>query len=72
MEIDRANQLIRNLRAKLGKVVKGPETSIDLLVVAIVARGLVLLESVPGEGKTLLATLSLFAVVSLICARVLY
>lgn len=56
MELDRANQLIKDLRANLGKVVKGHEASIDLLVVAIVARGHVLLESVPGEGKTLLAT----------------
>jgi MoxR-like ATPase len=54
--MDRANQLIKNLRANLGKVVKGHEASIDLLIVAIIARGHVLLESVPGEGKTLLAT----------------
>jgi MoxR-like ATPase len=56
VEIDRANQLIENLRANLGKVVKGHEASVDLLVVAILAKGHVLLESVPGEGKTLLAT----------------
>ena len=37
-------------------MVKGHERSIDLLVIAVVARGHVLLESVPGEGKTLLAT----------------
>ncbi len=56
MDIDRASQLIRDLRANLGTVVKGHEASIDLLVVAILAKGHVLLESVPGEGKTLLAT----------------
>ncbi len=72
MEIDRANQLIIDLHANLGKVVKGDETSIDLLVVAIVTRGQVLLETVAGEGKTLPATLDLFAVVGLLCARVLY
>ena len=55
MDLGRANQLIEALRANLGTVVKGHESSIDLLVVAIVARGHVLLDSVPGEGKTLLA-----------------
>ena len=56
MELDRASQLIKDLRNNLGIVVKGHETSVDLLVVAFLARGHVLLESVPGEGKTLLAT----------------
>lgn len=56
MDIDRANQLIKDLRNNLGIVVKGHEASVDLLIVAILARGHVLLESVPGEGKTLLAT----------------
>ncbi len=56
VDVGRANELIKALRANLGIVVKGHESSIDLLVVAIVARGHVLLEAVPGEGKTLLAT----------------
>lgn len=56
MEIHQARQLIRKLRSNLGTVVKGHEASIDLLVVSILAKGHVLLESVPGEGKTLLAT----------------
>jgi len=55
LDIERANQLIRGLRNNLGEVVKGHEAAVDLLVVAILARGHVLLESVPGEGKTLLA-----------------
>lgn len=55
MDIDRANQLIKRLRANLSKVIKGHDASIDLLVIAIIAKGHVLLESVPGEGKTLLA-----------------
>ena len=55
MDVGRANQLINALRANLGIVIKGHESGIDLLVVAIVARGHVLLDSVPGEGKTLLA-----------------
>jgi MoxR-like ATPase len=56
VEIERARQLVGDLRANLGTVVKGHERSVDLLVVAMLARGHVLLESVPGEGKTLLAT----------------
>jgi len=56
VDVDRANQLIADLRRNLGTVVKGHEASVDLLVVAILAKGHVLLQSVPGEGKTLLAT----------------
>ncbi len=56
VDVGCASELIKALRANLGVVVKGHESSIDLLVVAIVARGHVLLEAVPGEGKTLLAT----------------
>lgn len=55
LDIEHANQLISALRGNLGNVVKGHERAVDLLVVAILARGHVLLESVPGEGKTLLA-----------------
>jgi len=56
MDFDRAVQLTRELRTNLGKVVKGHDAGVDLLVVALIAKGHVLLESVPGEGKTLLAT----------------
>lgn len=56
MNPDSAYRAVRRLRDNLGVVVKGHEQGIDLLVVAILARGHVLLESVPGEGKTLLAT----------------
>jgi len=51
-----AVKLTQDLRANLGKVVKGHEKGLDLLVIALIAKGHVLLESVPGEGKTLLAT----------------
>ena len=44
------------LRSNLGQIVKGHEAGLDATVIAILARGHVLLESVPGEGKTLLAT----------------
>ena len=56
MNFDQAVQKAQALRDNLGKVVKGHEAGLDATVVAILARGHVLLESVPGEGKTLLAT----------------
>jgi MoxR-like ATPase len=56
MDFERAIKLTRDLRDNLGKVVKGHETGVDLLVIALTAKGHVLLESVPGEGKTLLST----------------
>jgi MoxR-like ATPase len=43
------------LAAELGRVVVGAESSIRALVVALVARGHVLVQGVPGLGKTLLA-----------------
>ena len=55
LDPDRAHRAVRSLRDNLSVVVKGHDPGIDLLVVAILARGHVLLESVPGEGKTLLA-----------------
>ncbi len=56
MEFDEAVKKAHSFRANLGKVVKGHEAGLDATVIAILARGHVLLESVPGEGKTLLAT----------------
>ena len=43
------------LRAGLGEVIRGREEAIDLLLVGILAGGHVLLEDVPGVGKTTLA-----------------
>lgn len=56
MDLDRAGEAIKKLRSNLHRVIKGHEFSVDLLIIAILARGHVLLESVPGEGKTLLAS----------------
>lgn len=56
MDLKSAGEAIRKLRDNLHLVIKGHESSVDLLVIAILARGHVLLESVPGEGKTLLAS----------------
>lgn len=56
VEFEQAGRLMHLLRSNLGKVVKGHETGLDLITVAIVARGHILIESVPGEGKTLVGT----------------
>ena len=48
-------QLESLLARELGRVVVGAEASIRALVIALVARGHVLVQGVPGLGKTLLA-----------------
>lgn len=50
-----ASAVIANIRKTLGGVIEGKESVIDLLLVAMVAGGHVLLEDVPGVGKTTLA-----------------
>ena len=56
MNLESAGEAITRLRNNLHLVIKGHEFSVDLLIIAILAKGHVLLESVPGEGKTLLAS----------------
>lgn len=48
-------QLREQLAQQLGRVVSGLETSVDALVIALIARGHVLIQGVPGLGKTLFA-----------------
>ena len=49
-------QELRDLLAQqLGRVVIGLEASVDALLIALIARGHILIEGVPGLGKTLLA-----------------
>lgn len=45
---------IQLIRENIGRVIIGKESLIDLLLAAIIAEGHVLLEDVPGTGKTLL------------------
>ena len=42
------------IRTELGKVIVGQEEVIDLLMIALFARGHVILEGVPGLAKTLI------------------
>ena len=48
-------QLRSHLARELGRVVIGTESLVDALVIALIARGHVLVQGVPGLGKTLLA-----------------
>lgn len=55
MEFTEIRQICDRVRDNVSKVIIGKESIIDLLLVAIISQGHVLLEDVPGMGKTLLA-----------------
>ncbi len=54
-EVANAAELLRRIRASIGAVVHGKRGVIDLVLTAVLAEGHVLIEDVPGVGKTLLA-----------------
>jgi MoxR-like ATPase len=56
LDFNQAVSKAQALRKNLGTVVKGHEAALNMTVITTLARGHMLLESVPGEGKTLLAT----------------
>jgi MoxR-like ATPase len=68
-DLARAAQLLSDLRAEVGKAVVGQREAVDQILVALVASGHVLIEGVPGLGKTLLAR-ALAKAMSLSHARV--
>jgi len=49
-----AHQLIQRLRTEIGKVIIGQQSVIDQVLIGLFAAGHVLIEGVPGLGKTLL------------------
>jgi len=55
LEPARATELARKLEANLGRVIRGKETALRHAVTALLAGGHLLLEDVPGVGKTVLA-----------------
>src|SRR5688572_7867879 len=55
MELDELKELAAALRRQIGGVVVGQERAVELLFVALLAEGHVLLEGMPGTAKTLLA-----------------
>jgi MoxR-like ATPase len=54
-QIERAAALLRAVRASVSTVVQGKRAVVDLVLTAALAEGHVLVEDVPGVGKTLLA-----------------
>jgi MoxR-like ATPase len=53
--LDDVQSLAHAIRVEVGKAVVGQEATVDLLLVALLARGHILLEGPPGTAKTLLA-----------------
>lgn len=53
--IEQARETVERLRGRLRRAVRGRDEVIDLLLVALLAGGHVLLEDYPGSGKTTLA-----------------
>ena len=68
-ELKLATQWLHVLRQEIGKAVVGQERAVEQMLVALVASGHVLIEGVPGLGKTLLAR-TLAQALSLHYARV--
>ena len=52
--ITRAAEALQRLKSAIGQAMVGQETVIEQVLVALVASGHVLIEGVPGLGKTLL------------------
>lgn len=55
MTIEQAKEKAEQIKASIGRVIVGKEKVAELLLTAVVAGGHVLLEDVPGTGKTMLA-----------------
>ena len=55
MDLTPFTEKVNQLKSAIGSVIVGQERSVDLILAAILARGHVLIEGVPGVAKTLLA-----------------
>ncbi len=55
MELEEVRRVADAIRTRIGNVVFGQDDAVELLLVALLAQGHVLLEGVPGTAKTLLA-----------------
>lgn len=55
MKVDEVQTLAEAIRGEIAKAVVGQENSVDLMLVALLAGGHILLEGPPGTAKTLLA-----------------
>jgi len=57
IDLSQLQQAAGQIKTELGKIIIGKEDTIDLLIVALLSGGHVLLEGVPGVAKTLMAKL---------------
>lgn len=55
MEHKEAHERIKSLKANLSRVIKGKDEALDLTIAALISEGHLLIEDVPGVGKTTLA-----------------
>lgn len=55
MEIEKLKELADRVRSNISKVIVGREETVELVLVSLLCSGHVLLEDVPGMGKTMLA-----------------
>lgn len=53
-QITQTIEIVQQIRAEMGKAVRGQQSVIDQVLIALLAAGHVLIEGVPGLGKTLL------------------
>lgn len=54
-EIARVRAIVEAIRASVGRVIVGQDEAVELMLVALLCEGHVLIEDVPGIGKTTLA-----------------
>ncbi|MCK5791685.1 MAG: MoxR family ATPase, partial [Ketobacter sp.] len=54
LSLNEAIQLVQRMRQQIARVVVGQQQVIDQVLIAMLASGHVLVEGVPGLGKTLL------------------
>ena len=55
MDITSVSRLSKNITENVGKVIFGKRDQIELIVISLIAGGHVLLDDIPGTGKTTLA-----------------
>jgi len=55
MDLDAFSHLVARIKAEIGKAVHGQDAAVQMLMIALFARGHCLIEGPPGTAKTLLA-----------------
>lgn len=57
VDLEQLKEAVIQMKQELGKIIVGQEHFMDLLIVALLADGHVLIEGVPGVAKTITAKL---------------